>query len=183
MVDRACEGLLHRLRLHRGADRGPRRPGATSSPHAGWTKGLRGRRVGARRGGLEHVQPATRARENPEIMCLAHGGPLAGAEDIAISTSIPTRRAFGASSIERSRSRRPSSTPSSLQVEAPAQGAVSHPERLHPRPILERLRQLRPQEPIVAASAGPDHRHAPRSPGDPILVIGRRRATSAYRRP
>ena len=76
-------------------------------PHAGWTKGGL---AGAGESALsieeacEHVQHLCdlARRENPEIMCLAHGGPLAGAEDTRYLYEHTDAQGFlGASSVER----------------------------------------------------------------------------------
>jgi predicted TIM-barrel enzyme len=76
-------------------------------PHAGWTKGGL---VGAGESALtleaacEHVQhliDLARA-ENPEVICLSHGGPLVGAEETRYLYEHTDSQGFlGASSVER----------------------------------------------------------------------------------
>jgi predicted TIM-barrel enzyme len=76
-------------------------------PHAGWTTGGL---AGAGESALtleqacEHVQHLIdlARRENPEIICLSHGGPLAGAEETRYLYEHTEAQGFlGASSVER----------------------------------------------------------------------------------
>jgi predicted TIM-barrel enzyme len=76
-------------------------------PHAGWTKGGlagAGKSALSIEAACEHVQHLIELarRENPDIICLSHGGPLAGAEDTPYLYEHTDAQGFlGASSIER----------------------------------------------------------------------------------
>jgi predicted TIM-barrel enzyme len=76
-------------------------------PHAGWTTGgLAGARESALslEAAAEHVQDLIdlARRENPDIICLAHGGPFARAEDTRYLYERTDAQGFlGASSVER----------------------------------------------------------------------------------
>src|SRR5207244_7907630 len=75
-------------------------------PHVGWTAGGM---VGASKSYLPHEVAAARVqemieatlRENPECICLAHGGPFAAPDDTRYLYDHTDARGFvGASSIE-----------------------------------------------------------------------------------
>jgi predicted TIM-barrel enzyme len=76
-------------------------------PHAGWTTGgLAGAGESALSldAACEHVQHLIdlARKENPEVICLSHGGPLAGAEDTLYLYEHTDAQGFlGASSVER----------------------------------------------------------------------------------
>jgi predicted TIM-barrel enzyme len=76
-------------------------------PHAGWTVGgLAGARQSAMSldAGCAHVQKLIELarKENPEIICLSHGGPLAGPEETRYLYEHTDAQGFlGASSVER----------------------------------------------------------------------------------
>lgn len=76
-------------------------------PHAGWTTGgLAGAGESAMtlEQSCEHVQNLIELarRENPDIICLAHGGPLSGPEDLQHLYDTTDAQGFlGASSAER----------------------------------------------------------------------------------
>lgn len=76
-------------------------------PHAGWTTGgLAGAGASALslEAACEHVQNLIdlARKENPEIICLSHGGPLAGPEETRVLYEQTDSQGFlGASSVER----------------------------------------------------------------------------------
>jgi predicted TIM-barrel enzyme len=76
-------------------------------PHAGWTKGGlagAGKSALSIEAACDHVQHLIELarRENPDVICLSHGGPLAGAEDTPYLYENTDAQGFlGASSIER----------------------------------------------------------------------------------